>query len=159
MQNLLNFRSTIASQNAFYVSVGGAKVSVVDVRDIAEVAVAALTETGHEGKIYDLTGPQALTHAVMAERLSVVIGRQIAFVDISPEAMRETLLGVGFPVWQADGLLEDYAHYRRNEAAAVLSGVHDAIVKLREVLRNLHMTMGRCLADDQKVIAGSSAPS
>jgi len=52
-----------------YASVGGAKVSVVDVRDIAEVAVAALTETGHEGKIYDLTGPQALTHAVMAERL------------------------------------------------------------------------------------------
>jgi len=40
-------------------------------------------------------------------------------------------------------VVEDYAHYRRNEAAAVLSGVHDAIVKFREVLRNLHMTMGR----------------
>jgi hypothetical protein len=39
------------------------------------------------------------------------------------------LLSVGFPVWQADGLLEEYAHYRRNEAAAVTSGVHDAIGK------------------------------
>ena len=129
MQGLLNFRSTIATQSAFYAAVGNAKVSAVDTRDIAEVAVAALTEAGHEGKIYELTGPQALTHAEMAERLSAVLGRRITFVDISPEAMRDTLLGLGFPVWQADGLLEDYAHYRRNEAAAVKPGVHNAIGK------------------------------
>jgi uncharacterized protein YbjT (DUF2867 family) len=129
MQGLLNFRRAIADQNAFYVAAGDAKVSVVDVRDIAEVAVAALTEAGHERKIYDLTGPQALTHTEMADRLSAAINRRITFVDVSPEAMRETLLSVGFPVWQADGLLEDYAHYRRNEAAAVLSGVQDAVSK------------------------------
>lgn len=127
MQGLLNFRSTIISQNAFYVAAGDAKVSVVDVRDIAEVAVAALTEVGHEGKIYNLTGPQALTHGEMAAHLSAVLGRQIGFVDVSPESMHETLLSVGFPLWQADGLLEDYAHYRRNEAAVLASGVHDAI--------------------------------
>ncbi|MEG3882436.1 SDR family oxidoreductase [Microcoleus sp. herbarium7] len=129
MQGLLNFRSTIATQNAFYAAASDAKVSAVDVRDIAEVAVAALTEDEHKGKIYDLTGPQALTHTEMADRLSAVLGHRIAFVDISPEAMRETLLGVGFPVWQTDGLLEDYAHYRRNEAAAIASGVQDAIGK------------------------------
>lgn len=129
MQGLLNFRSTIATQNAFYAAISDAPVSMVDVRDIAEVAVAALTETGHEGKIYDLTGPQALTHAQMAEQLSTVLGRRITFVDISPEMMRDTLLSVGFPVWQADGLIEDYAHYRRHEAAAVTSGVKDAIGK------------------------------
>ena len=129
MQGLLNFRSTIATQNTFYAAASDAKVSAVDVRDIAEVAVAALTETGHEGKIYDLTGPQALTHAEMAEYLSTALGRQITFVDISPEAMHETLLGIGLPIWQADGLLEDYAHYRRNEASTVTSGVRDAIAK------------------------------
>ncbi len=129
MQGLLNFRSTIAAQNAFYAAAGDAKVSVVDVRDIAAVAVAALTETGHENKIYNLTGPQALTHSEMAEYISAAIGRRIAFVDVSPEAMLESLLGFGMPVWQAEGLLEDYAHYRRNEAAAVLSGVQDAINK------------------------------
>ena len=126
MQGLLNFRSTIATQNAFYAAAGEAKVSAVDVRDIAEVAVAALTESGHEGKLYELTGPQALTHAEMAEGLSRALGRQVAFVDIPPEAMREALLGFGVPVWQADGLIEDYAHYRRGEAAAVTSGVRDA---------------------------------
>jgi uncharacterized protein YbjT (DUF2867 family) len=129
MQGLLNFRSTIATQDAFYAAASDAKVSAVDVRDIAEVAVAALTESGHEGKIYNLTGPQALTHVEMAECLSEALGRRVTFVDIPSEAMREALLGVGLPVWQADGLIEDYAHYRRGEAAAVTSGVRDATGK------------------------------
>jgi len=126
MQGLLNFRSTITSQNAFYAAIGDAKVSVVDVRDIADVAVAALTEAEHEGKIYDLTGPQALTHTEMAEYLSAALKRQIAFVDIPPDQMREAMVGFGMPAWQADGLIEDYAHYRRNEAAAIASGIEDA---------------------------------
>jgi uncharacterized protein YbjT (DUF2867 family) len=46
MQSLLNFRSLIVEQNTFYAAIGDAKVSVVDVRDIADVAVAALTELG-----------------------------------------------------------------------------------------------------------------
>ncbi|PSB06984.1 NAD(P)-dependent oxidoreductase [Pleurocapsa sp. CCALA 161] len=129
MQGILNFRSTIATQNAFYAAAGDAKVSAVDVRDIAEVAVAALTESGHEGRIYDLTGLQALTHAEMAVQISTAIGRQITFVDVSPESMHEFLLSAKFPLWQVDGLLEEYAHYRRNEAAAISSGVRDAIGK------------------------------
>jgi uncharacterized protein YbjT (DUF2867 family) len=48
MQGLLNFRSTIATRNALYAA-GDAKVSMIDLRDIADVAVAALTEAGHEG--------------------------------------------------------------------------------------------------------------
>jgi uncharacterized protein YbjT (DUF2867 family) len=129
MQGLLNFRSTIATQNAFYAAAGDAKVSIVDVRDIADVAIAALTEPGHEGKIYDLTGPQALTHTKMAEDLSETLGRQVSFIDIPAEAMRNALLGLGFPEWQAEGLIEDYAHYRRGEAEAVTFGVQDAIGK------------------------------
>jgi uncharacterized protein YbjT (DUF2867 family) len=129
MQGLLNFRSLIVERNIFYAAIGDAKVSVVDVRDIADVAVAALTETGHEGKIYDLTGSQALTHAEMAEYLSAALKRQITFVDIPPEQMREAMVRFGMPAWQADGLIEDYAHYRRNEAAAIASGVEDATGK------------------------------
>ena len=101
-------------------------MSVVDVRDNAAAAAAALTEPGHEGRIYDLTGPEALTHAEMAASLSDAVGRPIAFVDVPPEAMRSALLGAGLPPWQADGLIEDYAHYRRGEASAVAPGVRDA---------------------------------
>ena len=85
-----------------------------------------MTANGHEGRIYDLTGPEALTHADMAERLSEALGRRIEYVDVSPDTMRAALIGAGFPTWQADGLLEDFAHYRRGEAAAVVSGVQDA---------------------------------
>lgn len=129
MQGLLNFQSTIATQNAFYAAAGDALVSMIDVRDIAAVAMAALTEEGHEGKIYELTGPRALTHAEAADELSAVLGRRISFVDIPPEEMREAVLNVGFPVYQADGLLEDYAHYRRGEAATVSTAVQDVTGK------------------------------
>lgn len=55
-------------------------------------AVAALTESGHEGRIYDLTGSEALTHSEMAEYCSAALGRQIAFVDVPLETMREAPL-------------------------------------------------------------------
>lgn len=129
MQALLAFRETIIGQGRFFAAVGDARVSAVDVRDIASAAVAALVEKGHEGQIYNLTGPEALSHREMAEKLSRALGRRIDFVDVPPEAMREGAIKVGFPVWQADGLIEDYAHYSRGEAAEVATGVQDATGK------------------------------
>lgn len=55
MQGLLGFRSSITSEGRFFAPVGNARVSIVDVRDIAAVAVAALTQNRHEGKTYDIT--------------------------------------------------------------------------------------------------------
>jgi uncharacterized protein YbjT (DUF2867 family) len=129
MQGLLTFRETIIGQGRFFAAVGDAKVSAVDVRDIASAALAALVEKGHEDQIYNLTGPQALSHREMAEKLSRALGRRIDFVDVPPESLRETLIQVGLPVWQADGLIEDYAHYSRGEAAEVTTGVQDATAR------------------------------
>ena len=126
MQGLLNFRSTIAESGQFFAPIGDAGVSVVDVRDIANVAAAALTEADHIGQTYTLTGPESLTHAQMAQLLGSALNRPITFVDITPEVMRATLAQFGFPAWQADGLIEDYAHYSRNEAAAVTADVQEA---------------------------------
>lgn len=126
MQGLLGFKQSIKSEGKFYAAAGDARVSTVDVRDNAAAAAAALTEPGHESRTYDLTGPETLTHAEMAAKLSDATGRAIAFVDIPPDAMRKALGDMGMPPWQADGLVEDYAHYRRGEAAAVTSGVRDA---------------------------------
>ncbi len=126
MQGLLNFASMIKEKSAFAAAAGDAKVSVVDVRDIAASAVAALTGDGHAEKIYDLTGPQSLTHAEMAAQLSSAVGRPITYTDAPPEAMRAAMVGMGMPEWQADGLIEDYAHYRRGEAASVEGGVEAA---------------------------------
>lgn len=126
MQGLLGFGRSIKAEGRFYAAASDARVSAVDVRDNAAAAAAALTEGGHEGRTYDLTGPEALTHAEMAARLSDATGRSITFIDIPPDAMRGALVDMGMPAWQADGLVEDYAHYRRGEATAVLPGVRDA---------------------------------
>ena len=126
MQGLLAFRETIVGQGKFFAAAADAKISAVDVRDIAAVAAAALTQDGHEGKTYDLTGPEALTHGDMAEKLSKAVSREIQYVDVPEEAMMGALLSVGLPHWQVDGLIEDYAHYRRGEASAIASGVQDA---------------------------------
>jgi uncharacterized protein YbjT (DUF2867 family) len=90
----------------------------VDVRDIAAVAAVALTEAGHEGATYTLTGPEAITHSQIAVALTAALARTVRFIDVTPEAFADSIREL-LPPWQVDGLLEDYAHYRRGEAAAV----------------------------------------
>jgi uncharacterized protein YbjT (DUF2867 family) len=123
MQGFLAFSYLIKQQGQLFAPAGDAKVSLVDVRDIAAVAAKALTQSGHEGKVYDLTGPEAITHTDIAQCLSEATGRQILYVDVPQEAMRPALIAAGFPEWQADGLLEDYAHYARGEAQMISPAV------------------------------------
>jgi len=127
MQGLLNFRQNIREKRAFFAAAGNARISTVDVRDLADVAVAALTTRGHDNKVYPLTGPVPLTFADMAQQLSRAVGHIITLVDVPPEARRAALADLGFPAWQADGLLEEFAMYRRDEAAGVESGIREAL--------------------------------
>jgi uncharacterized protein YbjT (DUF2867 family) len=117
-QGLLAFSRSIKAEGRFYAPVGDAMVSAVDVRDIAAVAAIALTESGHEGATYTLTGPAPVTHAEIAAALTSALGRDVTFTDVPPGAFAQSLHGI-LPPWQIDGLLEDYAHYRRGEAASV----------------------------------------
>jgi uncharacterized protein YbjT (DUF2867 family) len=94
----------------------------VDVRDIAEVAAAVLTQPGHEYATSTLTGPEAVTHGQMAAALTAALGREVSFTDATPEAFAASLDGI-LPPWQVEGLLEDYAHDRRGEAGAVSAAV------------------------------------
>jgi uncharacterized protein YbjT (DUF2867 family) len=117
-QGLLAFAPSIASEGRFFAPIGDARVSAVDVRDIAAVAAVALTEPGHAGRTYTITGPAAITHGEIAAALTAALGREITFIDAPAEVFAEQLRGV-LPPWQLEGLLEDYAHYARGEAAAV----------------------------------------
>ena len=126
MQGLLQFAGMIQMQGMFAAPIGAARVSVVDVRDNAAVAAAALAEDRHAGRTYTLTGPEGLTREEMADRLSAATGRTIRFLDAAEDAMRAALAQVGMPSWQVEGLIEDYAHYARGEAAEVATGVADA---------------------------------
>ena len=118
MQGLFAFAGMIATQGYFAAPIGDAAVSLIDARDIAESAAAVLTGTGHAGRTYTVTGPRAVTHEQIAHELSAAAGRDIAFVDVTPEQFAAALAGM-VPPWQLDGLVEDYAHYARGEAAEV----------------------------------------
>lgn len=123
MQGLLAFKDYIKHDGKFYASAGNAAISVVDIRDIAAVAARALTETGHENKIYNITGKEAITHYQMADIFSHVLNREIKFIDVAPDQMEGALRAAGFPEWQIGGLIEDYSHYARGEAAMVYNTV------------------------------------
>lgn len=69
----------------------------VDIRDIAEVAALALLTDGHDGQIYNLTGPEAITFAAAVEKISAATGRPVELVRLTPDEYRETLLSQGFP--------------------------------------------------------------
>ena len=61
---------------------GSMREPFIDVDDIAEVAVEALTGTGHEGRVHEVTGPQSLTFAEMAALLSEIHGREVQYVPV-----------------------------------------------------------------------------
>lgn len=64
----------------------------VDAEDIADVAVAALTQAGHSGQLYELTGPRALTFADAIAEIARVTGRNIRYVSVSADEYRAALL-------------------------------------------------------------------
>ena len=73
---------------------------------------------------YTITGPAAVSHDEIAQAIGQAIGRDVAFVDVPPDAFAAALSGQ-LPAWQVDGLVEDYAHHARGEAAAVSPAVRD----------------------------------
>lgn len=120
MQNFINYNApTITTQNTFYGAQGEGKVSHIDVRDIGAAAVKVLTEDGHEGKAYTLTGPEALSNAEVAEILSDDTGREIKYVDLPAEQFKQALVGAGLPEWSADALIDLQRFYREGGASAV----------------------------------------
>jgi uncharacterized protein YbjT (DUF2867 family) len=104
MQNLLEQARQIAADGRIYQPVGDAKMSCIDVRDIGAVAARTLTEEGHEGKTYVLTGPEALSYNEVAAKLSEATGREITYVAITPEQFREGALAAGLPEWLVSAL-------------------------------------------------------
>jgi uncharacterized protein YbjT (DUF2867 family) len=91
---------------------GKARLPFVDVRDIAAVTVKALTEQGHDGQVYTLTGPEALNHAEVASILSEVTGKRFVYEDVPPEAYRQYLLNGGASVQYAELYTELFAFVR-----------------------------------------------
>jgi uncharacterized protein YbjT (DUF2867 family) len=120
MDNTHNYMgSSIKEQNAFYGSTGDAKIAHIDVRDIAAVAVKALTEAGHEGQSYTLTGPEALTYGDIAAKLSTATGRTINYVNLGDDDIKQGMLATGAPEFYADAYVDLLRWYRTGDGGRV----------------------------------------
>jgi uncharacterized protein YbjT (DUF2867 family) len=118
LQNIVAFNAaSIRAQGAFYAAMGDAKVSYLDVGDIAIVAVKTLQGGAHAGKTYELNGPEAISNQELAKRISRVSGRTVNYVDIPESAQRDAMLGAGMPDWQVTALLELQQYYQQGGGA------------------------------------------
>lgn len=126
MQNFINYMGhSIRSQSAFYQPAADARISHIDVRDIARVAARVLTATGHDGQAYELTGAQAFSYEEAADTLSRATGRRITYVPVSDDAARAGMLAAGMPDFYADALVDLNRHFRTGAGAKVTTAVRD----------------------------------
>ena len=84
---------------------------MIDARDIADVGVKVLTEDGHEGNTYTLTGPASISFHDVAAGLSKALGKEVKYVDVPLEAGRDAMIGMGLPEWVADAFGEYFTAF------------------------------------------------
>ena len=107
--NVLQYRALIAAEEPLPSLLGDTRQGIVDPRDVAAVAVAALRDSAHDGRRYDLTGPELLTFASQAAVLGRVLGRPVEVAEVDPRALwpgmpEETLRAVSTDIgWARAG--------------------------------------------------------
>ncbi len=121
---------SIGPSGSFYVNAGQARISMADTRDVAAVAAAALTEPGHAGAHYDVTGPEALSYADVAAKLTTALGRPVTYVDAPDDAVRQGLLAAGLNEWFAGALVGLYQDYRRSGTDGYAAQVTTTVPRL-----------------------------
>jgi uncharacterized protein YbjT (DUF2867 family) len=120
-QNDLWFREAITQYGIYPQPIGDIGVSRVDVRDIADASVHALTEPGHDGKEYPLVGPDVLTGEKTAEIYSRHLGKDVAYVGNDLEAWEKASKGL-HPDWLLKDLKIMYAHFQKQ---GLIASPHD----------------------------------
>lgn len=125
MQNFVNFYAqSIRDHSAFYLPLADAKISFVDIRDVASVAVESLVNEGHDAKAYTVTGPESLNCHEVSEILSGVTGRKITYVSISEIDTRQRLKEIGMPPNVIDYLIYSYKFTREGNFSTVTNVIN-----------------------------------
>ena len=122
MQNLLG----MLRGGAIHTAAGGGRLAMVDARDVAAVAVAALTSRGCDGKTHTLTGPEAVSFDEVAEILSRQTGMSLRHVRVAPDDVRNALESSGMEGWFAEDMAKlhemlaaDYEHLVTDDVRTV----------------------------------------
>jgi uncharacterized protein YbjT (DUF2867 family) len=120
-QNIEAFYApSVRTQGAFYAAMSDAKSSFLDVSDVGSAAAGILASpSAHVGMTYELNGPEAMSYAEIAERISRTVGRPVKYIDIPEEAQRKGMLDLGMPSWQVEAVLELQQYYVSGRAGDV----------------------------------------
>jgi uncharacterized protein YbjT (DUF2867 family) len=143
MQNLLG----MVRNGTIHTAAQGGRVAMIDVRDVAAVAVTALTRPGYEGQIYTPTGPEAVTFDEVATIVSTWTGEQVRHVRVPPDAVRDTLQAMGVQGWFAADMAMLHT--------MLATGYEDAVTDdVRAVTGNPPRTVAQFAADFAARLAG-----
>jgi uncharacterized protein YbjT (DUF2867 family) len=113
MTNLLGSAEQIKYARSLFAPAGGARIAMIDPTDVAAVAAVTLTEDGHDGKTYTLTGPETISFERVAEELSDIINQSIQFVAVPNEAAEHALVESGVPEFVAGQIVAVFSLLRR----------------------------------------------
>ena len=106
-QNFETYAPRIREARQIVMPAGHGTVSATDLRDVGEVIREVLTKSGHENKSYDLTGPELLTFAEIAEKFTKVLGTAIEYIDQPMEEFGELLRTIGLSEWRVDAVCKE----------------------------------------------------
>jgi uncharacterized protein YbjT (DUF2867 family) len=152
MQNVAAFYApSIRAEGAFYAAMRSARVCYIDVRDVAAVAAKALRGES-DGEVFELHGPEGLTCADVAEKISRHAGVSARFVDIPAAAQRQSMLALGMPEWQVTALLELQEYY----TVAGKGGTPDGT--LERLLGRAPRNMEQFIRENATAFRSSQAP-
>ncbi len=127
MQNLLAFAEPIRG-GALPVPLGDASVAMVDTRDVGAAAATILLSGGrHDGRIYELTGPESLDLTEVAARLSFVLGHEVRYTNPPLEAAAEGMRSRGAPEWLVQHIQEILSIMRSGAGAATTSTLEEIL--------------------------------
>jgi uncharacterized protein YbjT (DUF2867 family) len=125
MQNTLGWAASIRERGSFAGAMRDGRIALIDARDVAAVAAAVLAGRGHEGKTYELTGPEALSLENVAGMLSRATGKPVRYQDVSAAELKELLSGAGVPDWLAEDIVALHAFFGANAGPATTRAVRE----------------------------------
>lgn len=114
MQNLLAYKPAIMSDGVYAVPYNGqTRISMVDVRDVAEVAAGIILNEDHYGSTYELADDDICSQLELAGKFSAACRRVIAFREIPRDEWRHTMVQSSMPAYSIDALLRMFEYYER----------------------------------------------
>ena len=109
MQNLFGSVESINNEGIFYQGMGEGNLGMIDVRDIADCCVSILLNGDHVGKVYTPTGPESISFNKVAEVIADVTGKDVKYVPVPAESIRQAILDMGWGEWGAQ-VMVDYSN-------------------------------------------------